>query len=343
MAAHHDQKGDDPPRVNDTVAARRCEVHSSVDGGPVSVEARRLARHGTQPRSSVSEAEQRRNLRGVNGKTIALTIVAFLIGVLAAGGIGVRVIEEVRTTDDATSLPPENVATTTLPPSEYFVDPDETLIASTALVPTSVVSSGTGLAIEYDLISIAPTEGLPPIFVRSFRNTREIHNEELAGIFPETWVVATESDRFEGGPANADVRIARFELPEGVDASDVVSVEIIDPLIKASLDTHFELSQQSPTAEIVDGVQAHLLNISDQGDSVIVQIELVAEDSSDITFFVEGAGAGWRSANFSAEGRPSVNLTWVGDDLPEVMTFRAHGVQWIEIPGSYPVSVERFG
>jgi hypothetical protein len=279
----------------------------------------------------------------VNGKTIALTIVGFLIGVLAAGSIGVRVIDEVRTTDDATSLPPENVATTTLPPTEYFVDPGETLIASTALVPTSVVSSGTGLAIEYDLVSIAPTEGLPPIFVRSFRNSREIFNEELAAMFPRNWVVTTELDRFEGGPANADVRVARFELPEGVGASDVVSVEIVNPLIKASLDTHFELSQQTPTAEIVDGVLAHLLNISAQGDSTIVQIELIAEDVIDLTFFVEGVGEGWRSANFEAEGRPRVNLTWVGGDLPEIMTLRAHGNQWVEIPGSYSVLVESFG
>ncbi len=279
----------------------------------------------------------------VNGRTIALTVIGFLIGVLAAGGIGVRVIEEVRTTDDATSLPPENVSTTSLPPSEYFVEPDETLIASTALVPASVVTSGTGLAIEYDLVSLAPTEGLPPILINSFRSTREIPNEDLPVIFPRTWVLSTESEKFEGGPANPNVRIARFELPDGVGPGDVVSVEIVDPLMITSLDTHFELSQQAPTVTIVDGVQAHLLNISAQGDSTIVQIELIAEDAIGLAFGVEGVGAGWRSARFEAEGRPRVNLTWVGGDLPEVMTFRAHGDQWVEIPGSYPVSIERFG
>jgi hypothetical protein len=47
----------------------------------------------------------------VNGRAISLTIVAFLIGAFAAGGIGVRVIEEVRTDDNDTSLPPSAVAT----------------------------------------------------------------------------------------------------------------------------------------------------------------------------------------------------------------------------------------
>lgn len=276
----------------------------------------------------------------MNGRTIALTIIGFLIGVLAAGSIGVRVIEEVRTTDDATSLPPENVSTTTLPPKEYFVDPGETLIGSTAIVPTAIVSSGTGFAVEYDVVSLAPTAGLPPIIFSTFGNTQEIQNDELPVLFPRNWVLTTESQRFEGGPANPNVRIARFELPEGVNASEVTSVEIIDPLMMASLDTHFELSEEAPLAAIVDGVQARLLNISPQGDSTIVQIELIAEDPVDLTFGVNGVGAGWRSAFFEAEGRPRVNLTWVGGDLPDVMTFRAHGDQWVEIPGSYPVLVE---
>jgi hypothetical protein len=47
----------------------------------------------------------------VNGRAISLTIVAFLLGAFAAGGIGVRVIEEVRTDENDTSLPPSATAT----------------------------------------------------------------------------------------------------------------------------------------------------------------------------------------------------------------------------------------
>jgi hypothetical protein len=181
------------------------------------------------------------------------------------------------------------------------------------------------------------------MFFRSFRNTQDIENEDLPVIFPRTWILTTASETFEGGPANPDVRIARFELPEEVVASDVVSVEIVNPLMALSLDTHFELSEQSPTATVVDGVQAHLLNISDQGDSIIVQVELIVEDTIDIAFGIQGVGAGWRSAFFEAEGRHRVNLTWMGGDLPETMTFRAHGLQWVELPGSYAVSIGGFG
>lgn len=278
----------------------------------------------------------------MNGRNITLIIVGFLVGVLAAAGAGVRVIEEVRSTEDATSLPTGSVSSTTMPPDEYFVAPGETVIGSTVVVPTSVIDSGTELVVEYDLVSLAPTEGLPPIFIRNFRSTQVIENSELPVVFPRRWVLTTESGVFEGGPANTNVRVARFELPEGVNVSSIVSLEIVDPLVTASLDTHFELSTQSPTTEIIDGVSARLLNISDQGDTTIVQIELVADDPIDLRFAIEGVGAGWRSAAFAAEERPQVNLTWAGGELPETMTFRAHGLQWVELAGSFAVAIERF-
>lgn len=46
----------------------------------------------------------------MNGRAVSLTIVAFLLGALAAGGVSVRVIREVKTAEDATSLPTQNIA-----------------------------------------------------------------------------------------------------------------------------------------------------------------------------------------------------------------------------------------
>ncbi len=279
----------------------------------------------------------------MNGRTISLTIVGFLLGALAAAGIGVRVIEEVRTTEDATSLPPENVASTTLPPATYIIDPGETVIGSTALVPKSVSGSGSDFAIEYELVSFAPRSGVPPIQVFTFGNVTEIPNDELPFIYPRSWVLTTDNGTIEGGAANHDVRVARFKLPEGVTAADITGAEIVDPLMSFPLDIVFELSESEPSAEIFDGVSVELLNISEQTDSVIVQLEIVAQDPIDRTFFVAGVGAGWRSANFEAEGRPRVNLVWDGKDLPETMTFEAIGDRWVELVGSYPVAIGRFG
>lgn len=278
----------------------------------------------------------------VNGRNLPLIVVAFLIGALSAAGIGVRVIEEVRTDEDATSLPPENVSSTTLPQSEYFVDPDEVLIASTALVPRSVIGTDSTFAIEYELISLAPTSGVPPIEIFTFRRVQQFPNEDLDFIYPRTWTLTTESRTIEGGPANPNVRVARFDLPEGVVPNDVTSVQIIDPLMLYPLDTLFDLSEEMPSTEVIDGVFAELLNISEQGDSSIVQIGFSSDDPID-HIFIEGTGSGWRSSFREAEGHSTVNLTWVGGDLPAIMTFRARGTQWIELEGTYSVSIGRFG
>ncbi|MEN8040607.1 MAG: hypothetical protein ABFR95_03800 [Actinomycetota bacterium] len=279
----------------------------------------------------------------MNRRTIALTIIGFLIGMLAAASIGVRVIEEVRTDEDATSLPPENVSSTTLPPVEYFVDPNETLIASTALVPTSVRASGTDFAIEYELVSLAPRSGIPPIqyFVRG--DLLEFPHEDLHFIYAPTWELTTETQTIEGGPARPDVRVARFDLPEGVTRDAITAVHVIDPLMSFPLDAVFHLSEAEPTVEVIDGVTAELLNVSDQGGSWIVQVEFKADEAYQYMFSATGVGPGWRSAVFEAEGRPRMNFTWIGEERPVSMSFRITGNQWIELEGSYEVAIGRFG
>ena len=85
-------------------------------------------------------------------RAVSLTIVAFLLGALAAGGIGVRVIREVKTADDATSLPPSNIAPEV--DSGYFVDSVEAIALFPLEIPFTisedapVVDIGFGVAVE---------------------------------------------------------------------------------------------------------------------------------------------------------------------------------------------------
>jgi hypothetical protein len=261
----------------------------------------------------------------VNGRTIALTIIGFLIGVLAAGSIGVRVIEEVRAQDDATSLPAENVSSRAPVDSGYFVHADETLVASSAVIPTAVVASGSTLSIDYEVVSLAPAAELPPV--------------EVPTVYPRTWHLTTESGTVDGGPGSPDAGVVVFDLPDGKAAIDVRSVEIVDPLVAYPLDTAFYLSEANPSIAVTGRVRAELLDISDLGDSAIVQIGLYAEDPVDLAFTIEGVGSGWQST-VRQVGAPTIELLWGGGDLPEVLTFRAMGIRWVELEGSYPMSLE---
>jgi hypothetical protein len=277
----------------------------------------------------------------VNIRGILLVIVAFMLGALAAGGIGVRVIREVDTAEDATSLPQGSTTTTTVSvPNVYQIDPDETLISSTALVPSSIEASGTDLAIGYDLVTLAPHAGIDPIeFVGGFGVITVIENEDLDHVYPRSWVVETANEVFEGGPANESTRVARFDVDEGFSISEIVDVRITEALAPFPVRAPFTLSEAEPTAEVAPGVTMELLNISDQGSTVIVQIGINL-DSEEAGFFVIGDGPGWRSAFFEAEGRPRVNLTWVGGDLPEDIPLFAQGAVLVPIEGEFSVSLE---
>jgi hypothetical protein len=236
---------------------------------------------------------------------------------LAAGGIGVRVIEEVRAEDDATSLPAENVASTS-PLSE-------TLIASSSIVPMSIVGTGSSVGIEYEIFSVAPTASL-----------------ESAGaptLYPRSWTLTTEDGTVDGGPATLDARVALFELPDDTDAGSILAAEIVDPLVAYPLDALFELSEESPSAVITPRVRAELMSISHEREATVVQLELISVDLTDLAFTVEGVGPGWSSGRLPASG-PVVELLWVGDGAPDVMTFRAAGIEWVELEGVFSVSLE---
>lgn len=263
----------------------------------------------------------------VKAQTVSLTIVAFLIGVLAAGGIGVRVIREVRTDDVTRSLPGSSITAPTYPSNGYFVDPDETLIASTAVIPLSVRQDGSSLSIRYDLVSRSPIAGMP---------------DTGPFLLPSKWVLRIGSTMIEGGPADPDTRVALFDLPQGARAAEIDVVEIINPLAAYPLNVFFGLSETNPRVEIIDGVSIELLRVSEEGANTIVHIRIDVGDPAIPMIWIEGAGPGWRPAVREA-ARLRVDLTWVGGDLPETIRLRAHGTQWIEIEGRYRVSIGKFG
>lgn len=277
------------------------------------------------------------NIRGV-----LLVVVAFVVGALAAGSVGVRVIREVSTTEDATSLPPQS--TTTLPPAEqgtFQVDPNETIIASVALVPSSIEAAGTDLGIGFDLVTMAPYAGVPPIeFVGGFGVVTTIGISDIDHIYPKAWVVETANDEFEGGPANSTTRVARFNMDEGFSISEITGVRITEALAPFPVTARFSLSHDEPTTEIAQGVTMELLNVSEQGTSSIVQVGITIDDPELAGFFVSGDGPGWRSAFFEAEGRPLVNLTWVGGELPSEIPLLATGTVLVPIEGDFVVSLE---
>lgn len=272
----------------------------------------------------------------MRGRTITLTVVAFFIGAMAAAGIGVRVIDEVRTSEDATSLPPENIlSTTTTFAALIYVAADETRIGSTVLVPLEIRQVNRMLAIEYYLFSIAPN-ALPG------QTVSENRGPAPAAMFPSSWVLNTTSGQVRGGPSSPSVTIARFDLPIGVGVADITSVEIANVLVAYPFEAAFELSLENPSVVIADGIVVVLADVrmAESADAVSVSVNLVIENPLNESIVIEGSGSGWLPSASTNRRRPGTVLRWVGAPVPSVFTFVATGVRWIEIEGSFPVSIE---
>lgn len=273
-------------------------------------------------------------------RAILLIVVAFALGAFAAGSIGVRVIREVRTAEDATSLPP-SATTTSLPsdPLTFQVSPTETIIGSAALVPSTLESSGSSVAIRYDLVTLAPHAGVESwtVFTRSVEGT-EIG--DLDHVYPRGWSIETDQGTFLGGPANPTTRVARFDVEEGFSLSDIKGVRITDAVALFPLDVPFTLSQDEPRLEIADGVTVELLNVSDQETSTIVQVGVSFDPLVFDSVFIDGDGPGWRSAVREAEGRPRFNLTWFGGGIPADIPLVLVAAVWAPLSGEFTVSLE---
>ncbi|GMR02714.1 MAG: hypothetical protein BMS9Abin20_1060 [Acidimicrobiia bacterium] len=271
----------------------------------------------------------------LNTRAVSLTVVAFLLGAFAAGGIGVRVIREVSTADAATSLPRSATSTTAATSRFYQVDPNETLISSTALVPSSIEVTGDGLAIAYDLVSLAPRQSV------AFPNSESVvFEEDMSAVYPRRWVIDTPRGSIEGGPANVNARVARFDVVDGFSMDEVESIRIVEALSPYSVEVPVTLSDADPIAEVVPGVTIKLLNVSDQGSSTIVQVAIDIEDPEVADFFVSGDGPGWRSSVLEAEGGRRVTLTWTAGPLPAEIPLLATGSVWIPLVGPFDVSLE---
>jgi hypothetical protein len=225
----------------------------------------------------------------------------------------------------------------------FQVDPRETVIGSTVLIPTAVEGGSNSLAISYDLVLRAPYAGIGPetVFVQGTGLTN-VDVAEVNHVYPVRWELETTGGTFEGGPTNPNIRIARFDVDDGFSISEIISARILEARTPYTLQVPFTLSEDTPVVEVVPGVDVELLNISDQGSSTIVQVGIDAADPSLADVFVRGDGPGWRSAVFEAEGRPRINLTFVAGTVPDPIPLIATAEVWIEIPGVFPVDLEGF-
>ncbi len=255
-------------------------------------------------------------------RLITLTIAAFLFGALAAGGVGVRVIREVRTSEDATSLPAQNIARA----DGYHVDPGEPLISSVALVPDALVFGEDGLEISYDLASLAPSRGIAP-------------SPPGPPLYAKRWLVEAIGGEFEGVQETPGETRVKFALLAGGSIDQIEAVRVIEAFVPAPFEVPVAISSAEPTVFPVSGVEVVLVGTTNDGDATTIEVRIVTDDDVVRDVQIVGDGPGWRPASV---GGDTVTITRENGDEAADFLLIVFGTSWVPIDGEFTVNIGAF-
>ncbi len=222
-----------------------------------------------------------------------------------------------------------------------YVDASEVIVGPAVLVPGEVLVSGRQVSLEYELHHVTPVEGLPngQSFV-PFQGFQDVPPEEAVLVFPEAWTLLVDDTEVAGTVANPNARAARFQVPEGVTASRIQAAWIDGYRLLIPVDIPFTLGASQSGIEIVPGVEASIIQVSDQGEETIVRVELSFSDPDldggvDVLAIGEGVVASVREA----EGGPRWNLTYDGPPR-DVYEMTLNGTMWLLVDGRIDVALE---
>ncbi len=271
------------------------------------------------------------------GMLVGAALIAALVSYLVFDDSGVVVVT-VETSTTTTQVPiPE--------PDLTYAGPGEIALGPSVLVPTDVTVSGRETSVLFDLVHLAPVLGLPSGFTFvPFQGFQEVPVEQAYTVFPDKWTLTVDGGvEVPGTVANPIARAARFNIPDGVTASRVESVRIDSYQIWIPLDQHFVLTTAEPEVEVVPGVVATLVQVSEQADTTIVRVELSHSDPSNPTNGFAGLdlrGIGERAIVSAREagGAPVWSLTYQSP-ASERFGVTLVGSMWFEVMGPWNVDV----
>lgn len=229
----------------------------------------------------------------------------------------------------------ESTSTTTAAESvidDPWFQSGEVLIGSTVLLPQSLDIQDGIAYFDYDLIGLAPTLhgdggelglGMPT-------------GDPLA--LPEKWELTTVAGDIvsaETGPNNTSVR---FELPGPED--EVASIDLVGWRIPVPFGDAAEMVvEEGATAELRRGTATAEVVLV-QTISTIVQIDF--EANSEDLWVSETVTLRPRDAHWQIGGRQGggIQLTWSGDDAPDLLILEDVGFEWRPISGRISIHNE---
>lgn len=275
-------------------------------------------------------------------RNAVVSIVAFAVAVaislVVTGGLGASEAQVSQTTSTSSSVP----TTAAVPQGEYFVDPYETVIATSALIPVELDIRDDSVNLDFEIVSLAPAGETETMNAFVQEAGFDGFSFDEAPIYPVEWSLTLADGTVTTATiTNPEVSVARFDISSPIDTSEIEMIEITRYLVSTPLDVGFTVSDVRPNVEIFPGVTVSLVRRTDQDGQTIVEVEATSDVAMQGTWIhILGDGPQWRSSVRGSQGAASWSLAWLGDDHPDDIPLRVVGTAWIAGEGPVEVSIE---
>ncbi|MCB1247156.1 MAG: hypothetical protein KDB69_07820 [Acidimicrobiia bacterium] len=280
--------------------------------------------------------------RPSRGGTVVRTLVsaalAFVVGAIGAFAVGGGFSDATAAVESTTTSTTEALAAEA---RTYFFDPNETVIATSVIVPVSLEVREDTVNLDYDVMSLAPLG--ENAAARELLADTEFGggDEELTPIFPLAWTLTTvDGTEIDTAIANVDVSVARFPVDTPITADDIETIEVTRYLVSTPVDVEIHIAEgyrvsPFPGLTLTVGKRTDLDN----------QTAFEVFATSDVPIqshwiFLRGGGPSWESASTASQGSGAWAVVWDATDLPAELPVRVLGTAWLEGEGPVAVSIE---
>jgi len=254
-------------------------------------------------------------------KIIAGAIAGFVLAVLGL----VLFLPDQPPGDGATAGPGEDSPDPTTLTTVPWITAGEVQFESTVLIPVEVVADDGVVVLEFDLATLAPSEGDPEPF----------SDGPVIDALPERWALTTVSGGETIETTDPGASPVRFNVRTGVLTEHIASVRLVG--WRVAVPNHERIALDvvaGASGTFAGGTEVTVAIILEQSNPIIVQLDVDQPHDRWNRIEIDAANPGWRKAGRLDGG---LQFIWEGLDVPPVLVLEQSSPTWVSVEGDLVV------
>jgi len=222
--------------------------------------------------------------------------------------------ESTELTSDSTTMPK-------LP----WIAPGEVQFEATVLVPTEIAAENGKVLLDYELATLAPSEG----------TSSSLDDESTVDALPERWSLSTVSGDNTVETTGPEATSVRFDVRTGLQREHIGDIRLIGWRVAVPTRERITLDlTEGKSEEFAGGTSITVATILEQSDSTIVLLDVDQPHDPWNRIEIDAVDTGWRRAGRLDGG---AQFVWDGSGAPPVLVLEQSSPTWVPIEGNLVV------